>query len=184
MRARARGALERAEPSARVSRAARRRFPRPRAPSRATSRANDRFRDARDDDDDDDARARQFLRLARDARDGSWALQSATVTLRPRDASARATRALRVCALVHYGEARYYRGVAKDFETRENDATLVELITSRKHLEASDERGLKLWRLSEALAPTAEARALANAHGLRVQPVSYTHLTLPTIYSV
>ena len=169
MRARARGALERAEPSARVSRAARRRFPRPRAPSRATSRANDRFRDARDDDDDDDARARQFLRLARDARDGSWALQSATVTLRPRDASARATRTLRVCALVHYGEARYYRGVAKDFETRENDATLVELITSRKHLEASDERGLKLWRLSEALAPTAEARALANAHGLRAQ---------------
>jgi hypothetical protein len=70
---------------------------------------------------------------------------------------------------VHYGEARYYRGVAKDFETRENDATLVELITSRKHLEASDERGLKLWRLSEALAPTAEARALANAHGLRAQ---------------
>ena len=162
MRARARGALERAEPSARVSRAARRRFPRPRAPSRATSRANDRFRDARDDDDDDDddARARQFLRLARDARDGSWALQSATVTLRPRDASARATRTLRVCALVHYGEARYYRGVAKDFETRENDATLVELITSRKHLEASDARGLKLWRLSEALAPTAvSARA-------------------------
>lgn len=44
-----------------------------------------------------------------------------------------------VCVLVYYGEARYYRGVAKDFETRENDVMLVELIMLRKYLEVSDE---------------------------------------------
>ena len=159
-RARARGALARAEPSARASRASR-------AARRRATRASARTRD--DDDDDDDARARQFLRLARDARDGSWALQSATVTLRRRGGGARARATLRVCALVHYGEARYYRGVTKDFETRDGDATLVELITSEENLTSDDDGGTGLRRLGTALAPTAEARKLASAHGLTAQ---------------
>jgi len=109
--------------------------------------------------------------------DASWALQSATVTLRERDGG---DREVRVCALVHYGEAAYYRGVAEDFSVdgRDGEATLVELITSRVNLveggedganERDGRRDVKLFRLGAELAPTPEARALARAHGLEAQ---------------
>jgi len=132
---------------------------------------------------------RQFLRLVRDERDGAWALQSATVELRPRECDSwngsDEEKRLKVCALVHYGTEEYYRGMAKDFACAGGDdgagsgagrcATLVELITSRENLtvdvdaDASPSSSVKLWRLGTELAPTAEARALAEAHGLRAQ---------------
>lgn len=153
---------------------ARRRLPR-------LARARGRRRvDARVDAPDDvSAATSQFLRLVRDDEDGTWALQSATVTLRPR-LGARATastsgrgRELKVCALVHYGGEEYYRGVSRDFAAREREgaATLVELITSRANLidGSVDGRGVKLFRLGTELGPTAEAKALAAAHGLSAQ---------------
>ena len=140
---------------------------------------------------------RQFLRLVRDERDGAWALQSATVELRPRECDSwngsDEEKRLKVCALVHYGTEEYYRGMAKDFKCGGGDdgedgsgsgrcATLVELITSRENLtvdvdassssssaSSSSSPSVKLWRLGTELAPTAEARALAEAHGLRAQ---------------
>ena len=139
---------------------------------------------------------RQFLRLVRDERDGAWALQSATVELRPRECDSwngsDEEKRLKVCALVHYGTEEYYRGMAKDFKCGGDGekgsadsgrcATLVELITSRENLtvdvdassssssaSSSSSPAVKLWRLGTELAPTAEARALAEAHGLRAQ---------------
>ena len=109
--------------------------------------------------------------MVRDDEDESWRLQSAELTLRARREDD--ARTLRVCALVHYGDAAYYEDVAKDFGTRRRSvtstsATLTELITSRENLCASED-DLKLWRLRVDLAPTPEARALARAHGLRAQ---------------
>ena len=159
---------------------------RPRCEVRATRDAVGTTRGrAKDDDYDDDdewdasastrerrrGRRRQYLRLVRDDEDESWRLQSAELTLRARREDD--ARTLRVCALVHYGDAAYYEDLAKDFGTRRRSvtstsATLAELITSRENLCASED-DLKLWRLSVDLAPTPEARALARAHGLRAQ---------------
>ena len=124
----------------------------------------------------DDGTPRACLRLRERARDRSWALQSATVTLRDVGGG----RTLRVCALVHYGERGYYRGVAEAFRVEGDGraATLVELITSRVNLVEGEGWGgdvggegdaPKLFRLGTELAPTREARALARAHGLEAQ---------------
>ena len=178
-----RGRVERVERA--TARATRRRR-RPRCEVRATRDAVGTTRGrAKDDDYDDDdewdasastrerrrGRRRQYLRLVRDDEDESWRLQSAELTLRARREDD--ARTLRVCALVHYGDAAYYEDVAKDFGTRRRSvtstsATLTELITSRENLCASED-DLKLWRLRVDLAPTPEARALARAHGLRAQ---------------
>ncbi len=145
--------------------------------ARASSPSVPRGAAANGDGDDGDASTssrKQYLRLAR-ADDGSWALQSAIVTMRPRERPGEDdhARRLRIGALVHYGDASYFKRVRDDFASVDADdesATLCELITSEENLCASDDvRGIGLRRLSCALAPTAESRALAEAHGLRAQ---------------
>ena len=52
-----------------------------------------------------------------------------------------------------------------------------EVASNASSLVISDARGLKVSELSQI-------RNEANQSGIHIQAVSYTHLTLPTIYSV
>ena len=133
---------------------------------------------------------KEYLRLVELA-DGGWELQSATATFRaPRGDDDDDDDAVEISltSTVHVGEPSYYAALQEECDAR-YDAVLFELITSEENLRPGrappprDADGTRRRRdknsdsdsddflpaLAARLSPTPDARALAEAHGLRAQ---------------
>ena len=134
---------------------------------------------------------KEYLRLVELA-DGGWELQSATATFRaPRgddDDDDDDAVEISLTSTVHVGEPSYYAALQEECDAR-YDAVLFELITSEENLRPGrappprDADGTRRRRdknsdsdsddflpaLAARLSPTPDARALAEAHGLRAQ---------------